>query len=146
MGVAREEAHFLSYLNLNVVSDLVHEGNGLLCGELFVEDGNGTILMSLGRTTRDKDRTSCPAKRLTIFQVEAFKEETTGINGEVRHGRWLLLLLHSFLAGLMRSRGGSAQLGPFGGSIKGIAFIKDPDGYWIEIFDENIGTVTASAS
>ncbi|KAK3145204.1 hypothetical protein QOZ80_4AG0325370 [Eleusine coracana subsp. coracana] len=35
---------------------------------------------------------------------------------------------------------------PNDGSIKGIAFIKDPDGYWIEIFDQNIGTVTASAS
>ncbi|KAL6650451.1 hypothetical protein ACP70R_009376 [Stipagrostis hirtigluma subsp. patula] len=35
---------------------------------------------------------------------------------------------------------------PDAGSIKGIAFIKDPDGYWIEIFDHTIGTVTASAS
>jgi lactoylglutathione lyase len=32
------------------------------------------------------------------------------------------------------------------GKIKGIAFIKDPDGYWIEIFDQTIGTVTSSAS
>lgn len=35
---------------------------------------------------------------------------------------------------------------PDDGSIKGIAFIKDPDGYWIEIFDQNIGALTASAS
>ncbi|CAN6242636.1 unnamed protein product [Urochloa humidicola] len=35
---------------------------------------------------------------------------------------------------------------PDDGKIKGIAFIKDPDGYWIEIFDHTIGTVTASAS
>ncbi|KAL6839786.1 hypothetical protein ACP4OV_030474 [Aristida adscensionis] len=35
---------------------------------------------------------------------------------------------------------------PNDGSIKGIAFIKDPDGYWIEIFDHTIGAVTASAS
>ncbi|XP_062184981.1 lactoylglutathione lyase [Phragmites australis] len=35
---------------------------------------------------------------------------------------------------------------PDAGSIKGIAFIKDPDGYWIEIFDHSIGAVTASAS
>jgi lactoylglutathione lyase len=33
------------------------------------------------------------------------------------------------------------------GKMKGIAFIKDPDGYWIEIFDlKTIGTITASAS
>jgi lactoylglutathione lyase len=33
------------------------------------------------------------------------------------------------------------------GKMKGIAFIKDPDGYWIEIFDLNrIGAVTAEAS
>ncbi|OEL33685.1 Lactoylglutathione lyase [Dichanthelium oligosanthes] len=32
------------------------------------------------------------------------------------------------------------------GKIKGIAFIKDPDGYWIEIFDHTIGMVTASSS
>lgn len=31
--------------------------------------------------------------------------------------------------------------------MKGIAFIKDPDGYWIEIFDlKRIGEVTATAS
>lgn len=31
--------------------------------------------------------------------------------------------------------------------MKGIAFIKDPDGYWIEIFDLNkIGEVAATAS
>ena len=31
--------------------------------------------------------------------------------------------------------------------MKGIAFIKDPDGYWIEIFDQKtIGTVTQSAA
>jgi len=31
--------------------------------------------------------------------------------------------------------------------MKGIAFIKDPDGYWIEIFDlKRIGTVTQSSS
>jgi len=31
--------------------------------------------------------------------------------------------------------------------MKGIAFIKDPDGYWIEIFDlKTIGKVTAGAS
>ncbi|NP_001146873.1 lactoylglutathione lyase isoform 1 [Zea mays] len=35
---------------------------------------------------------------------------------------------------------------PDDGKIKGIAFIKDPDGYWIEIFDQTIGTVTSSAS
>ncbi|WVZ84199.1 hypothetical protein U9M48_031254 [Paspalum notatum var. saurae] len=35
---------------------------------------------------------------------------------------------------------------PNDGKIKGIAFIKDPDGYWIEIFDHTIGTVSASAS
>ncbi|XP_066348122.1 lactoylglutathione lyase-like [Miscanthus floridulus] len=35
---------------------------------------------------------------------------------------------------------------PDDGKIKGIAFIKDPDGYWIEIFDHTIGTVTSSAS
>lgn len=35
----------------------------------------------------------------------------------------------------------------FAGKIKGIAFIKDPDGYWIEIFDaKTIGKVTASAA
>jgi hypothetical protein len=29
----------------------------------------------------------------------------------------------------------------------GIAFIKDPDGYWIEIFDlKSIGTITAGAA
>ncbi|XP_040380007.1 lactoylglutathione lyase [Oryza brachyantha] len=33
------------------------------------------------------------------------------------------------------------------GKMKGIAFIKDPDGYWIEIFDLNrIGVVAAEAS
>lgn len=31
--------------------------------------------------------------------------------------------------------------------MKGIAFIKDPDGYWIEIFDlKTIGQVTSSAA
>nr|AYW35849.1 glyoxalase I [Saccharum hybrid cultivar] len=35
---------------------------------------------------------------------------------------------------------------PDDGKIKGIAFIKDPDGYWIEVFDHTIGTVTSSAS
>uniref|UniRef100_A0A0E0HSE6 Lactoylglutathione lyase n=1 Tax=Oryza nivara TaxID=4536 RepID=A0A0E0HSE6_ORYNI len=36
---------------------------------------------------------------------------------------------------------------PDDGKMKGIAFIKDPDGYWIEIFDLNrIGAVTAEAS
>jgi len=35
---------------------------------------------------------------------------------------------------------------PDDGKIKGIAFLKDPDGYWIEIFDHTIGTVTASVS
>ncbi|XP_066346745.1 lactoylglutathione lyase-like isoform X1 [Miscanthus floridulus] len=35
---------------------------------------------------------------------------------------------------------------PDDGKIKGIAFIKDPDGYWIEIFDHTIGMVTSSAS
>ncbi|KAF2321750.1 hypothetical protein GH714_002079 [Hevea brasiliensis] len=33
------------------------------------------------------------------------------------------------------------------GKMKGIAFIKDPDGYWIEIFDlKTIGKTTASAA
>lgn len=33
------------------------------------------------------------------------------------------------------------------GKMRGIAFIKDPDGYWIEIFDlKGIGSVTESAS
>ncbi|KAL2906213.1 Lactoylglutathione lyase [Bienertia sinuspersici] len=36
---------------------------------------------------------------------------------------------------------------PDDGKMKGIAFIKDPDGYWIEIFDLNtIGKVGAGAS
>ncbi|KAJ8424032.1 hypothetical protein Cgig2_017719 [Carnegiea gigantea] len=36
---------------------------------------------------------------------------------------------------------------PDDGIMKGIAFIKDPDGYWIEIFDlKTIGKVTAAAS
>ncbi|THU54977.1 hypothetical protein C4D60_Mb11t01730 [Musa balbisiana] len=36
---------------------------------------------------------------------------------------------------------------PDDGKIKGIAFIKDPDGYWIEIFDLNrIGNVTTDAA
>lgn len=36
---------------------------------------------------------------------------------------------------------------PDDGKMKGIAFIKDPDGYWIEIFDlKTIGNVTAAAS
>ncbi|KAF9596394.1 hypothetical protein IFM89_010658 [Coptis chinensis] len=36
---------------------------------------------------------------------------------------------------------------PNAGKMKGIAFIKDPDGYWIEIFDlKKIGTVTTDAS
>ncbi|XP_039120345.1 lactoylglutathione lyase [Dioscorea cayenensis subsp. rotundata] len=36
---------------------------------------------------------------------------------------------------------------PDDGKMKGIAFIKDPDGYWIEIFDLNrIGNVTKTAS
>lgn len=31
--------------------------------------------------------------------------------------------------------------------MKGIAFIKDPDGYWIEIFDQNtIATAAGVAS
>lgn len=31
--------------------------------------------------------------------------------------------------------------------MKGIAFIKDPDGYWIEIFDlKTIGKVTEAAA
>lgn len=31
--------------------------------------------------------------------------------------------------------------------MKGLAFIKDPDGYWIEIFDlKNIGKITSSAA
>lgn len=33
------------------------------------------------------------------------------------------------------------------GKMKGIAFIKDPDGYWIEIFDlKLIGNVTTNAA
>lgn len=33
------------------------------------------------------------------------------------------------------------------GKMKGIAFIKDPDGYWIEIFDlKLIGQVTSDAA
>ncbi|KAK1307597.1 hypothetical protein QJS10_CPA09g01810 [Acorus calamus] len=36
---------------------------------------------------------------------------------------------------------------PDDGKMKGLAFIKDPDGYWIEIFDLNrIGQITAIAS
>ncbi|XP_050368536.1 lactoylglutathione lyase [Argentina anserina] len=36
---------------------------------------------------------------------------------------------------------------PDDGKMKGIAFIKDPDGYWIEIFDlKTIGKVTLGAS
>jgi hypothetical protein len=35
----------------------------------------------------------------------------------------------------------------FAGKMKGIAFIKDPDGYWIEIFDrKTIGNVTGGAA
>ncbi|CAI9104987.1 OLC1v1003793C1 [Oldenlandia corymbosa var. corymbosa] len=35
---------------------------------------------------------------------------------------------------------------PHDGSMKGIAFIKDPDGYWIEIFDtKTIGTVVSES-
>lgn len=33
------------------------------------------------------------------------------------------------------------------GKMKGIAFIKDPDGYWIEIFDlKTIGKLTTDAA
>lgn len=33
------------------------------------------------------------------------------------------------------------------GKMKGIAFIKDPDGYWIEIFDlKTIGGTTGAAA
>lgn len=33
------------------------------------------------------------------------------------------------------------------GKMKGIAFIKDPDGYWIEIFDlKTIGKLTSDAA
>lgn len=36
---------------------------------------------------------------------------------------------------------------PDDGQMKGLAFIKDPDGYWIEIFDlENIRRVTSAAT
>ncbi|XP_057954506.1 lactoylglutathione lyase isoform X2 [Malania oleifera] len=36
---------------------------------------------------------------------------------------------------------------PDDGKLKGIAFIKDPDGYYIEIFDlKTIGTITAGAA
>ncbi|KAL5710000.1 lactoylglutathione lyase [Ranunculus cassubicifolius] len=36
---------------------------------------------------------------------------------------------------------------PHDGKMKGIAFIKDPDGYWIEIFDlKGIGNVTSTAA
>ncbi|XP_058199938.1 lactoylglutathione lyase isoform X2 [Rhododendron vialii] len=36
---------------------------------------------------------------------------------------------------------------PDDGKMKGIAFIKDPDGYWIEIFDlKTIGTTTSAAA
>nr|BAK23262.1 glyoxalase I [Allium cepa] len=36
---------------------------------------------------------------------------------------------------------------PDDGKMKGIAFIKDPDGYWIEIFDlKRIGNVTTAAA
>ncbi|XP_077225900.1 lactoylglutathione lyase family protein / glyoxalase I family protein isoform X2 [Tasmannia lanceolata] len=36
---------------------------------------------------------------------------------------------------------------PDDGKMKGLAFIKDPDGYWIEIFDlKRIGHLTADAS
>ncbi|XP_044483451.1 lactoylglutathione lyase isoform X2 [Mangifera indica] len=36
---------------------------------------------------------------------------------------------------------------PDDGKMKGLAFIKDPDGYWIEIFDlKNIGKITSSAA
>ncbi|KAG0497984.1 hypothetical protein HPP92_002675 [Vanilla planifolia] len=36
---------------------------------------------------------------------------------------------------------------PDDGKMKGIAFIKDPDGYWIEIFDlKTIGEIAAAAS
>ncbi|KAJ0020092.1 hypothetical protein Pint_32076 [Pistacia integerrima] len=36
---------------------------------------------------------------------------------------------------------------PDDGKMKGLAFIKDPDGYWIEIFDlKSIGKITSSAA
>ncbi|KAI5322417.1 PREDICTED: lactoylglutathione lyase [Prunus dulcis] len=36
---------------------------------------------------------------------------------------------------------------PDDGKMKGIAFIKDPDGYWVEIFDlKTIGSITGGAS
>ncbi|XP_065867787.1 lactoylglutathione lyase-like [Euphorbia lathyris] len=36
---------------------------------------------------------------------------------------------------------------PADGKMKGISFIKDPDGYWIEIFDlQSIGKITSSAA
>jgi len=36
---------------------------------------------------------------------------------------------------------------PDDGKMKGLAFIKDPDGYWIEIFDlKRIGQITSSAA
>ncbi|KAE9461230.1 hypothetical protein C3L33_06825, partial [Rhododendron williamsianum] len=36
---------------------------------------------------------------------------------------------------------------PDDGKMKGIAFIKDPDGYWIEIFDlKTIGSTTSAAA
>ncbi|RZC77009.1 hypothetical protein C5167_001531 [Papaver somniferum] len=36
---------------------------------------------------------------------------------------------------------------PDDGKMKGIAFVKDPDGYWIEIFDlKSIGNVTTAAA
>eukprot|EP01018_Ginkgo_biloba_P033637 Gb_39907 [translate_table: standard] len=36
---------------------------------------------------------------------------------------------------------------PDDGKMKGLAFVKDPDGYWIEIFDlKRIGQITAGAS
>ncbi|XP_057832972.1 lactoylglutathione lyase isoform X2 [Cryptomeria japonica] len=36
---------------------------------------------------------------------------------------------------------------PDDGKMKGLAFIKDPDGYWIEIFDlKSIGQITSSAA
>ncbi|KAL9296792.1 hypothetical protein ACSQ67_022688 [Phaseolus vulgaris] len=80
------------------------------------------------------DDTVKACERFQNLGVEFVKKpddvETTTIHQNLA-SVWMLVLLSSDACGKM----------------KGIAFIKDPDGYWIEIFDQKtIGSVTQTAS
>lgn len=57
-------------------------------------------------------------------------------------GIYILLILMFFLFVRFEKLGVEFVKKPQDGKMKGLAFIKDPDGYWIEIF--NAGTVASA--